>query len=64
MKHRLEQDGIVVDAPEHWETWQTKVYMYSRPNSIHQSSIPIPIDIQRHLNLKHKDQVIVAIKIP
>lgn len=66
-KKHMEQDGLILDSPQHWETWTGKVYLNIKRTRGHTWSdavIRIPTDIARHLKLKHKDQVIAAIKLP
>lgn len=66
-KKRMEQDGLILDSSQHWETWTGKVYLYyarKRDHTWHNAYVTIPVDIIRHLNLKHMDQVTVAIKLP
>ena len=66
-KRHMEQDGLILDSSQHWETWTSKVYLYRkrvRDHTWHSAYVCIPMDIVRHLNLKHKDQIIVAVKPP
>ena len=58
IKRRLEQDGLYVDTSDHWEMFETKTSIYT----YHGCTIYIPIDIVRHLKLKHRDEIVVAIK--
>ena len=75
---RLEQDGLYICNPEHWETWETKVRIYKYGFSqkyktingkikIYSSkqkisTIYLPIDLVRHLKLEHNDKIQVAIR--
>ena len=54
---RMEEDGIIEETPEHWETYTAKVRNISRTYAV-----TIPIDIARHLQLKKGDSIQVAIK--
>ena len=55
----LEQDGLYKGEPEHWEMWEGKVYYYPEQ---HGSYVHLPMDILRHLELKHKEKVQIAIR--
>jgi hypothetical protein len=72
-RKRLEEDGLYVEPKEHWEMWETTVYSYEYPHQYKTkrgwrksqstyTNIRIPTDLIRHLGLKHKDKVVVAIR--
>ena len=77
-KTRLEQDGLYVSSPEHWETWETKMRIYKsvgqskyktaigeiRSCLVRQKNarIIVPMDLVRHLKLEHGDKIQVAIR--
>lgn len=63
-RKRLEEDGVEFENPDHWETWETKIYIIRdhRSQGTNNTYLTIPIDIIRHLNLVHKQKVKVAIK--
>lgn len=77
-RHRLEEDGFYLEPKEHWEMWETKMCIssHSHPQKYTTrngeikscvctsttSNIHVPKDIIRHLNLKHNDKVMFAIK--
>ena len=58
IKPRLEEDGLYVSDPKHWELLEDrKVYIYGDK----MAHFCIPMDVVRHLKLKHKDKVTIAI---
>ena len=62
-KPKLEEDGVEFDTPDHWETWESKIYSYHDPRSICRNTyVLVPMTIVRHLKLKHKQKIKVAIK--
>ena len=56
---RLEEDGTYLEEKEHYESWKTKIYV-GKDN--YTAYIRVPMSIVRHLGLKNKDRIIVAIK--
>lgn len=56
-RQRLEENGLYLSNPKHWELLED-ITIYVRP-TFH--GISIPIDIVRHLGLKHKDKITIAI---
>ena len=77
-KSRLEQDGLYISNPEHWEMWETATSIYIQVHrqkyktvsgeiksciSKHtHGRILIPVDLIRHLKLEHGDKVQIAIR--
>jgi len=62
-KQKLEEDGLEFITPEHWETWNSKIYVYKDVRSNSRNSVLlVPATIVRHLNLHHKQKVKIAIK--
>lgn len=65
-RKRLEQDGLYVDSSDHWEMFDTKIYIREgiskQGYKTKARSVCVPIDIVRHLKLKNKDKIVVAIK--
>jgi hypothetical protein len=50
-----------ISDPKHWELLENRVvYMYSTRYG--QAQVVIPRDIVRHLKLKHKDKIDIAIR--
>jgi len=74
----LEEDGVFLEKPEHWEMWEAKAYVYEYPRdatyttkkgikrhyrSKHRAGlIKIPMDIVRHLHLKNGDKIMLAVR--
>ena len=58
-RKRMEQGGLYIDNPEHWEMFETTIYHYVQRGN---GNVNIPSDICHHLKLKHKDKIMVAIK--
>ncbi len=72
-RKRMEQDGLFLESPDHWEMFETTIYIYkskekrqhkNRGEHTHSQGrvLNVPIQIARHLNLKNKDKIMVAIK--
>lgn len=63
-RSRLEQDGLFLEEPEQWEMWRGGTYIKRKQNgAIRRAILTIPNDIVRHLNLRNKQKVMVAIKV-
>jgi hypothetical protein len=61
---KLEEDGIELDVPEHWETWEGMLYIYPcSKTATWNTYIHVPIAIIRHLKLTHKRKIKIAIKL-
>ena len=63
---RLEEDGTYIMDKDHFEFFETHIYIYQLHSKYYKCGysrrIQIPADIVRHLGLKHKDNIMVAIK--
>ncbi len=61
-RKRMEENGLYISSAEHWELIEDKViyiYIYKHCTL---ATIHIPMDIIRHLGLKHKDKITIAIR--
>jgi len=61
VKRRLEQDGLYLDDPDHWEMFDGTIYIHQF-KTYKYAHLYFPIDIVRHLKLQHKQRVTIAIK--
>ena len=61
-RKRLEMNGVFNESAEHFEMWESPIYIYNRKEKGFQCFIKVPIDVVRHLDLNNKERVIVAIK--
>ena len=72
-KRRLEEDGLYVQSKDHWEMWEAPLYRTTQRKKYRTKegekhytntsfSIHVPKDLIRHLSLKPKDKILVAIK--
>lgn len=71
MKKRLEEDGVYTANPEHWEFFNTPVFVYINHSKYKEkyyttmnTNIRIPNDVVRHLNLQNKERIDIAIRRP
>jgi hypothetical protein len=61
-KQRMEQDGLFFEDKEHWEVWETTIYNYYRKGKYSSTYVMVPMNIFNHLQLKHKQKILVAIQ--
>lgn len=62
-RQRLEENGLYLSDPKHWEVFESTLYFYPTPqNRGTHASLLVPIDLVRHLGLKHKEKIVVAIR--
>jgi len=59
IKPRLEEDGLYISNPEHWELLEN---IKLRGTTAPQFTIHFPIDLIRHLGLQHGDLLDIAIR--
>lgn len=61
-RKRMESDGLYRSDMVHWEMFEGTVYIQHKSKLRFSVIFHIPIDIARHLNLKNKQCVTIAIK--
>ena len=60
----MEENGLFLDAPEHWETWEGTIYIYynidnRRGRTAH---VAVPANVVDHLKANHQQKVWIAVR--